>query len=79
MKTNVDIENDVDNLFKTYDKNKSGAIDTKELKKLIEKEYGEKLTLKETKEQLKEVDTNGNGKIGKSEAIAFFKAMRKEA
>merc|ERR1712216_446133 len=57
--------------FDTYDEDRSGYIDVKELRELLEK-LGEELTEEELEQAFKELDTDGSGEIEFFEFVEWF-------
>merc|ERR1719478_1703026 len=57
--------------FDTYDEDRSGYIDVKELRELLEK-LGEELTEEELEQAFKELDADGSGEIEFFEFVEWF-------
>merc|ERR1719337_19507 len=57
--------------FDTYDEDRSGYIDVKELRELLEK-LGEELTEEELEQAFKELDTDNSGEIEFFEFVEWF-------
>ena len=66
----VDPDQELRDAFAVFDTDNSGAIDRKELKRLMKK-LGQKLSEQELDAMMDEVDTNGDGEISFEE----FKAL----
>ncbi|CAF0723026.1 unnamed protein product [Didymodactylos carnosus] len=58
---------DIESLFNCYDLDKNGVITAKELRKVMEKILGEKLTKEDIAEMMKAADLNNDGLIDKNE------------
>lgn len=71
FENNINIEDDLDAAFKTFDKDGDGFISASELR-LIMSTLGEKLTDKEIDEMMKIADINGDGKIDYEEFILMM-------
>merc|ERR1712070_501782 len=57
--------------FDAYDEDRSGYIDVKELKELLEK-LGEELSEEELEQAFKELDSDGSGEIEFFEFVEWF-------
>lgn len=59
-------------IFNVMDKNRSGAVDYKEIKEHSAKYGGQALTEEELREVFRDFDTSGDHQIDKEEFLAFF-------
>jgi len=72
---NNKIQFDIETLFNCYDLDKNGYIEPKELRKVMEKLLGEKLSKQDIDEMMKLGDTNGDGLLDKNEFAVLCSAF----
>lgn len=68
----VDVENDIREAFKVFDKENKGYITASELRHIMTN-LGEKLSDDEADEMLMEADRDGDGQIDYEGMVSFFK------
>lgn len=65
---------DVDTLFNCYDLDRNGFIEPKELRKVMKRLTGEKLSKSDIEEMIRVADRNGDGLLDKNEFALLFAA-----
>ncbi len=78
------LRHQIDHIFKKYDKDNSGTLDSKELAKFMTNLYKSmglkrEATQEDALELIRKVDINGDGKMNKYEMYLAFKGMTKES
>lgn len=68
----VDVENDIREAFKVFDKENKGYITASELRHIMTN-LGEKLSDDEADEMLMEADRDGDGQIDYEGTVSYFK------
>jgi len=66
---------DVETLFNCYDLDKNGFIEPKELRKVMKRLTGEKLSKRDIEEMIRVADKNGDGLLDKSEFALLCSAF----
>ncbi len=66
---------DIETLFNCYDLDKNGFIEPKELRKVMKRLTGEKLSKQDIKEMINVADQNGDGLLDKSEFALLCSAF----
>ena len=66
---------DVETLFNCYDLDKNGFIEPKELRKVMKRLTGEKLSKRDIEEMISVADKNGDGLLDKSEFALLCSAF----
>ncbi|CAF0997238.1 unnamed protein product [Adineta ricciae] len=69
------MEFDVETLFNCYDLDKNGFIEPKELRKVMKRLTGEKLSKRDIEEMISVADRNGDGLLDKSEFALLCSAF----
>jgi Ca2+-binding EF-hand superfamily protein len=69
------LELDVETLFNCYDLDKNGFIEPKELRKVMKRLTGEKLSKRDIEEMISVADKNGDGLLDKSEFALLCSAF----
>ena len=69
------MELDVETLFNCYDLDRNGYIEPKELRKVMKRLTGEKLSKRDIEEMISVADTNGDGLLDKSEFALLCSAF----
>jgi Ca2+-binding EF-hand superfamily protein len=69
------MEYDVEILFNCYDLDKNGFIEPKELRKVMKRLTGEKLSKRDIQEMISVADTNGDGLLDKTEFAVLCSAF----
>ena len=66
---------DIETLFNCYDLDKNGYIEPKELRKVMKRLTGEKLSKQDIEEMISVADKNGDGLLDKSEFALLCSAF----
>ena len=67
-----------DKIFAQFDTDKSGTLDRKELKKILDvavEGTGQTVTEQDINDALREIDTNNDGSVSKSEFTALIQKL----